>query len=132
MNAIIPFLPYVILLTLIYLYISFSVIRLRYKHKSPIGVKESPELEYAVRGHGNFAEYTPLALILLLLTVLTGANPYISHAIAVLLTAGRLFHAYCFVSKHNFVIRRYGMIMTFLSLIVSISALSYIFINHLL
>ena len=52
---------------LIALGLAFLVVRLRQKTGTGIGTGTSPALERAIRAHGNFVEYVPLILILLLL-----------------------------------------------------------------
>ena len=52
---------------LMYLYLSFGVIKFRLKHQVSLGTGEHSDLEKAMRTHGNFAEYVPLCLILLFL-----------------------------------------------------------------
>ncbi len=112
--------PYAIILATLYLFISGYVIRLRYKYKSPIGSTESKTLEFAMRGHANFAEYVPFTLILIGLCIHQGSMPWMTHALLIMLTLGRLMHAYCFLYSNNaFPIRRKGMILTFSSILLS-------------
>ncbi|WP_274620662.1 MAPEG family protein [Colwellia maritima] len=56
---------YASLLTLLYIGLSFNVIRLRFKLKVGVGDGGQEQLTKAIRIHGNFSEYMPLALILL-------------------------------------------------------------------
>ena len=58
------------LLGLLYLVLAGWVVRHRYRAKVGIGDGGDPALARAVRVHGNFAEYVPLTLVLLLLLVL--------------------------------------------------------------
>lgn len=51
-------------------------------------------LEQAIRVHGNFVEYVPLILILLLLLELGGLAPLWLHPMGIALTLGRILHAW--------------------------------------
>lgn len=62
------------LLAVIFIIISAKIIRLRYQHKVSIGAQNHEELERAIRAHGNFAEYTPILLILMLCAEANKAN----------------------------------------------------------
>jgi uncharacterized membrane protein YecN with MAPEG domain len=52
-----------------------------------------PDLERRIRVHSNFAEYVPLALLLLGMAELRGASSIGLHCLCALLLAGRVFHA---------------------------------------
>lgn len=82
------------LLALGYVLLSVRVIRSRRRAKVPLGGGDHPPLERAMRAHGNFAEYVPLALILLMLAELGGAAAWLLHAAGLALLAGRIIHAY--------------------------------------
>jgi uncharacterized protein len=58
----------------------------------------------AIRGHGNFAEYVPFALLLLALLELNDTSPYVLHGLGAALLAGRLLHGYalCFTPRFFF------------------------------
>lgn len=81
------------LLTLLYMVLAFRIIRLRWRDKVGIGTGESLDLKAAVRVHGNFAEYVPLALILLGLMELNGASPLWLYGLGGLLFVARINHA---------------------------------------
>ena len=105
---------YAALLGLLYVAISIRAIRLRRALRIPIGDSGHPEMLRAMRVHANFAEYVPIALILILLNELAGLPALAVHGLGVLLLAGRLLHAYG-VSKTSeaYVFRIAGMAMTF-------------------
>ena len=93
---------YASLLALWFAFLSMRVIALR---GNPIFVflilGASPEnmLERAVRAHGNFAEYTPIMLILLYLLETLPATSVTRTALHILggaLLLGRLMHGICF------------------------------------
>lgn len=81
------------LLGLGYVYLSLRVSRLRIMHQIGIGHGGVHELEQAIRTHGNFMEYVPLALILLIAAQLLDANFWLILVGSVALVVGRVLHA---------------------------------------
>ncbi|MGY3914683.1 MAPEG family protein [Aeromonas australiensis] len=81
------------LLGLLFLGLSFWVVRRRAQFGVMIGEGEAPELLAAIRAHGNFAEYVPLTLLLMALCELSGAGAIWLHAGGAMLLVGRIFHA---------------------------------------
>lgn len=81
------------LLGLLYLALAGLVVRHRYRAKVGVGDGGDPALARAIRVHGNFAEYVPLTLFLLLLLALAGWGSLYIHILAGILVAGRLAHA---------------------------------------
>ena len=79
---------------LIALVLAALVVRQRGKTKTGIGTGGHPVLERAIRVHGNFIEYVPLILILLLLLELGGLAPLWVHLMGIALTLGRILHAW--------------------------------------
>jgi uncharacterized membrane protein YecN with MAPEG domain len=71
MILITPF--YAALLALLYVGLAVRVIQLRRSERVALGDGGRQSLQRATRVHANFAEYVPLALILLVLAELTGA-----------------------------------------------------------
>jgi uncharacterized membrane protein YecN with MAPEG domain len=53
------------ILTIIFVRLSFGVIKLRRKNQVRIGTGGVEELERAIRAQANFAEYVPIGLILI-------------------------------------------------------------------
>ena len=104
---------YAALLALLYVALSARVIRRRRAAQVAIGTTGFPQLERAARVHGNFAEYVPITLLLLLILELGGAVPWTLHLSGAALAAGRLVHAYG-VSRdpENFGFRVAGMALT--------------------
>jgi len=74
--------------------LSAHVIINRYRAKIGIFDGGDPQLGKAIRIHGNFTEHVPLALILMLVTELNGAEAEMMHAIGLILVGARLFHVY--------------------------------------
>ena len=81
------------LLAVFYVLLSSRIILMRQKFQVGIGHGEKKELHRAIRVHGNFAEYVPLALFLILLLELNKADNWVLHALGTMLLFGRLFHA---------------------------------------
>lgn len=102
------------LLTFLYLWLAAQVIRGRYRTKAALGSGGDAGLERAIRAHANFAEYVPLALILVALAELQGAGSWLVHLLGAVLLAGRTIHAFG-ISREAEVLawRRNGMILTF-------------------
>ncbi len=107
------------LLTLIYIFLSGRVIVLRRKFWISIGDKGNTQLLRQQRVHGNFNEYVPLALILMMGAELMLTASWIIHALGIALVAGRAMHAYGIGKEpESLTMRSYGMILTFLALLV--------------
>jgi uncharacterized membrane protein YecN with MAPEG domain len=75
------------ILAALFLRLSFGVIRLRRQHKVGLGSGGVDDLERAIRAQANFAEYVPIALILMACLELNGAPLWL---IAI---PGRVIHA---------------------------------------
>jgi uncharacterized membrane protein YecN with MAPEG domain len=74
--------------------LALNVVRLRLGRRIPLGMGEGAALEQPVRVHGNFTEYAPTFLILLLLAELGGASTWFLHLAGAAFLIGRLLHAY--------------------------------------
>ncbi len=83
---------YASLLGLLYIGLAVNIIRLRLSLQIGIGSGGNKSLAKAIRIHGNFAEWVPLALILLACYELNGASVMMLHAVGALLVLGRVFH----------------------------------------
>ena len=73
-----------------------------------------------MRVQENFAEYVPIALLLIFLVESSAAHPLLVHALGTALVIGRVSHAIG-VSRNpeNFNFRVYGMTLTFGVLLLS-------------
>lgn len=121
---------YAALLALLFVYLSLRIPPLRYKHKAGIGDGGADELARAVRVHGNFAEYTPLALILIGLGEANGGHAYILHGLGALFLASRVGHAIALTrSRGASKLRFISMVSTFAVLIIGAGALLWGFIG---
>jgi hypothetical protein len=105
---------YATLLGLLFIALSVRTIRLRRKHQVAVGDGDNSELRRAMRVHANFAEYVPLALLLIFFVELDGTPKWWVHALAIALVCGRVAHAWgVSQTKENFRYRVSGMVLTF-------------------
>ena len=103
---------YAALLALIYIKLSFNIILLRHRHKVSLGDGGIDELQSAIRIHGNFIEYTPFVLLMMLLLETQQINPYLLHAFGIAFLFSRVAH-YVALGKTNFSIRKVAMATTY-------------------
>lgn len=105
---------YASVLAILFLWLSVRVIRFRRRDRVAIGDGDNPDLRRAVRVHANFAEYVPLALILIAFVEMGGASPLLVNVLGASLLAGRAVHAYgVSQSAENYRFRVAGMVVTF-------------------
>jgi uncharacterized protein len=110
---------YASLLGLLYIGLAVNIIRLRLSLRIGINSGGNKDLAKAIRIHGNFAEYAPIALILLACYELNGASAMMLHALGALLVVGRVSHVIGLTKTIGASIQRqFGMLSTFLVIIV--------------
>lgn len=120
---------YAALLGLAFFLISGRTIKLRRQLKIAIGAGGNPTLHRAMRVHGNFAEYTPLSLLLIFMLELQGAHFLIIHLFGLCLLLGRLVHAGgVSQEKEDYRFRVFGMLMTFAALVGSAVGLLVLYV----
>ncbi|MDH2432606.1 MAPEG family protein [Pokkaliibacter sp. MBI-7] len=108
------------LLGLIYIFLSYRVIAGRRHYRVALGDNHIAPLQRCIRVHGNFMEYVPFALILLLLLELNGMPPLLLHLLGGLLVLGRVLHAYGVnAEQENLRFRISGMVATINVLLVA-------------
>ena len=104
---------YAALLTFVFLTLSWRVIMYRRANKISLGDADDKNLLKRMRAQANFIEYTPLALILILLAEAQGAPALALHLMGLALLAGRVLHAVGFASTpQKFILRQLGMVLT--------------------
>ncbi|MGO4855670.1 MAPEG family protein [Phaeovulum sp. W22_SRMD_FR3] len=102
------------LLALAYVWLALRVVRLRRNRGVSLGDGTDSDLLVHIRIHGNFAEYVPISLILLLMAELQGAPVWLLHGLCVMLLAGRLLHMQGLArGKRGLRLRAAGMVLTF-------------------
>ncbi len=84
---------YAALLALLFMLLSARVMAERGRAGVPIGSGGNALLERRIRVHGNFAEYVPLALLLLAFMELRGSASWYLHLLCLALLFGRIAHA---------------------------------------
>jgi len=110
---------YAALLAVLLLVLSFRVIFVRMSEKVNLGDGGKPALEQRIRAHGNFAEYTPLCLILIGLAESLHAPSLALHGLGAALLIGRILHGYGISRTPQFIPGRFiGMNLTFLVLLL--------------
>ena len=104
---------YAALVALLFVALSFRTLLLRRQLGIAIGTGENEKMARAMRVHANFAEYVPLALLLIyFMEVLTDAGLWV-HVLCIALIAGRLSHAYGVSNVvENYRFRVTGMVLT--------------------
>jgi len=104
-------------LALLFLALSVQTIRMRAKHNVNLGDGGNPAMQRIMRGHGNFAEYVPMVLILMALLETQNAGAVLMNVIGGTLLVGRLIHGYTFAMTEKFFAGRVaGASLTLLSL----------------
>lgn len=112
MPAIVPF--YAALLALLFVALSIRVIKSRRRERVAIGDGDNPRLRRSIGVHNNFAQYVPLALLLLAFVELAAAPILMVHILCLMLLVGRCVHAYGVSQEsENFRFRTLGMRLTF-------------------
>lgn len=109
------------LAALLYIALAMRVIGVRRSNKVSLGDAANKTLETRIRQHGNFNEYVPLALILMAIAELQNAPRLLLIVLGLAILGGRLAHVYGLENMHKPVgrkLRTYGMLSTFLSLVV--------------
>jgi uncharacterized protein len=83
---------YAAVLTFFYIFLSFRVIKSRVVTKVLIGTGSDRGLERRMRIHANFAEYVPLALLLLIFMEMQGRSSWLLHLLCIALVVARIGH----------------------------------------
>ena len=97
--------------------LSFYVIKMRYKHRVALGDGGNKDMLRAIRAHGNFIEYVPMALILLALLELNGESAAMLHGFGGTLVVARISHAPGLNARNTTKLRQIGMVLTYVVLI---------------
>jgi uncharacterized membrane protein YecN with MAPEG domain len=96
------------------------VVSERQKQKVILGDGGSEPLRQVISAHNNFNNYVPLFLILLYLLESAFLLPWFVVAIVgTLFCIGRFLHYMAFSGKMNFKLRKLGMILTLMSMMIA-------------
>lgn len=105
---------YASLLTPLFLLLAIRVIRARRGARVAVGDGGNALLMRRMRVHANFAEYVPIALVLMALAESVGTSAWLLHGLGIALLASRFCHAYGMSqAKERFAFRVTGMVTTF-------------------
>lgn len=109
------------LLGVLLLVLSYRVSMYRRRHGVSLGDGGRKDLHAAIRVQGNFVEYVPTALILLVLVDLSGWPPGAVHGLGAALFLGRVLHAQGLTANPDGKSfgRLTGILLTWLMLLVS-------------
>jgi uncharacterized membrane protein YecN with MAPEG domain len=101
------------LLALWFLVLSWRVVQRR-RGGIYLGDGGDQALLRVIRGHANFAEYVPLALLLMGMLELSRFSIYALHALGIVLLVARLLHGYALSFSDHFTFGRFwGAALTF-------------------
>lgn len=108
------------ILALLYVALSLYVIKGRFKYRVSLGNGGEEDLESRIRAHGNFVEYIPFVLILMILSEFEGMSEILLHILGLTLIIGRIFHINEFCKFLPIPYGRpIGMVLTFLVVIIT-------------
>jgi len=106
------------LLALWFLVLSWRVIQRRGKG-TYLGDGGDQGLLRVIRGHANFAEYVPLALLMMGFLEVSRFSIYVLHALGIVLLIARLLHGYALsFTEHSSFGRFWGASLTFIVLAI--------------
>jgi len=106
------------LLALWFLVLTWRVIQRRGKG-TYLGDGGDQGLLRVIRGHANFAEYVPLALLMMGFLEVSRFSIYVLHALGIVLLIARLLHGYALsFTEHSSFGRFWGASLTFIVLAI--------------
>jgi uncharacterized membrane protein YecN with MAPEG domain len=107
------------LLALLFFALSLRVVQMRGTGIS-LGDGGNTTMLRRIRGHGNFAEYVPLVLIMMALLELSKFSIYVLHALGITLFVARLLHGYALSFTEKFKFGRFwGTLLTYIVMVVA-------------
>ena len=111
---------YAALLALWFVLLSVYVTVHRQKKTIYFGDKGDEQMLRVIRGQANFAEYVPLALLLMLFLEMSHFSIYLLHALGITLLISRLLHGYALSFTPGFLFGRVvGATLTWAVLVVA-------------
>lgn len=107
------------LLTPLFIYLAIRVIRERRSARVSVGHGDNAQLLRKMRVHANFAEYVPLALLLMGLAESVKSDARLLHVAGIILVAGRVVHAIGLSRQPESIpMRVFGVLSTFAVLVL--------------
>jgi uncharacterized membrane protein YecN with MAPEG domain len=111
---------YAALLGVLFIFLSLMVSKNRLRAHVSLGDGGDEGLVQTIRAQGNFAEYVPMALLLLGLVEVQGAAAGLVHGLGAALLLGRLMHAWGITQpKAVNAGRKFGTILTWLMILAA-------------
>ena len=113
--------------------LSLRVVARRRSARASLGDGGDVALQRAIRAQANFAEYVPLALLLMLILEMSRFSIYLIHALGIVLVIARLLHGYAmgFTAEFRFG-RFWGIAMTFAILVIeAVLCIYQAYVGHL-
>jgi uncharacterized membrane protein YecN with MAPEG domain len=115
---------YIALLVVLGVTLAVRVIAVRRAQKIGLGDGEDKMLRRRIRAHGNFSEYAPWLMIVLLALPLVGAKEWLVHLVGLTGLVGRTLHAIGISNSGGASLPRVsGMILTLISLLTGAASL---------
>ncbi|PCI70374.1 MAG: glutathione S-transferase [Gammaproteobacteria bacterium] len=112
------------LLGLIFIALSFKIVGIRKSKSIGIGDGGNEKLQLACRVQANFAEYVPIALILLAILELNSWASIYVHIIGASFVVGRLLHAWGYGKSSGSSLGRVSGILLTWIMIIALSGLN--------
>ena len=113
-------------MAVLFLVLTFRTLNYRRTQQVEIGDGGDRQLLRRVRVHGNFAEYTPFALLLIGIAESLGLAAAEVHGLGLLLLAGRVVHAYGLSQNpHILPMRVVGMVATLAAIALAAAACAW-------
>ena len=110
---------FIAIFALIYIVLSVGVIRLRLAAGIGLGSGDNADLERSVRAHANFAEYVPLALLLLWSLETISYDSRLAFILGCVLLVARISHMIGIRDPERFMfMRKIGIVATFAVLLI--------------
>ena len=110
---------YTSLLALLFIVLTINIIRLRLNLKVGVGDGGHSELVKAIRIHGNFAEFIPLFLLLMICYELNSGSVMVLHLCGAAVFVGRIMHAIGLAKTiGTSLYRQLGVLTIFISILV--------------
>ena len=108
------------ILGLMYIGLSFFVIKGRFKHQVEIGDSDNKDLMRRIRVHGNFIEYTTIFLVLMFLAEQENTSENFLYILGTAFVISRIMHAVGFYRVTGPSIgRSAGMILSFVVIVIT-------------
>ncbi len=110
---------YLALLAVLYAGLSLRVIFYRKSARVALGDADDKQFQKLIRAHANFAEYTPIVMILLVVSELQGMPGWLIHLAGSAMFLGRLAHAWGISQpREPLWARQLGMVITLMLILI--------------